>query len=411
MTNKSVYMQSILKISIVALVAAGLVACGKGAKDGKAELNDKKAKLEKLKKEQSKINEEVTSLEKEIAKLDPASATKPKLVAFTTIGADSFSHFIDLQGKIDATNIAMVAPQGQGGVVRSVLVKQGQRVGKGQLILKLDDALARQAVVAAQQQIGGIQAQLAQAQSIYERQQNLWKQNIGTEVQVLNAKTNVEALQSQLKAAEANVRLQQEQANMSNVTAGISGTIDVVNVKVGEFFSAASAGNPATGIRIVNTGELRIMAQVPEKYLGRVQEGSVIEVELPESANKKFTTKVTVAGKLIDPNSRTFYIEAKIPSGSDYRPNQLAIVRIRDYSNNNAITIPVNTLQNDEKGKYVMVAVKEGDKLVARKRTVVIGELYAEQLEVRSGLQAGDQLITEGFQNLYEGQLITTTVQ
>ncbi len=405
-------MQSILKISIVAFVAAGLVACGgKGAKDVKAELNDKKAKLEKLKKEQAKINDEVMSLEKEIVKLDPSSATKPKLVAFTTIGADSFSHFIDLQGKIDATNIAMVAPQGQGGVVRSVLVKQGQRVGKGQLILKLDDAIARQAVVAAQQQIGGIQAQLAQAQSIYERQQNLWKQNIGTEIQVLNAKTNVEALQSQLRAAEANVRLQQEQANMSNVTAGISGTIDVVNVKVGEFFSAASAGNPSTGIRIVNTGELRIIAQVPEKYLGRVQEGSVIEVELPESANKKFTTKVTVAGKLIDPNSRTFYIEAKIPAGSDYRPNQLAIVRIKDYSNTNAITIPVNTLQNDEKGKYVMVAVKEGDKLVARKRTVVIGELYAEQLEVRSGLQAGDQLITEGFQNLYEGQLITTTVQ
>jgi membrane fusion protein (multidrug efflux system) len=412
MTTKSDYMQNILKISFTALIAVLLVACGsKAAKDSKAELGDKKVKLEKLKKQQDELNKQVADLEKEIAKLDPSSATKPKLVVYSVIGADSFSHFIDLQGKIDATNVAMVAPQGQGGVVRAVLVKQGQQVRKGQLILKLDDAVARQGVVAAQQQISGIKAQLDQAQSIYERQQNLWKQNIGTEIQVLNAKTNVEALQSQLRGAEANVRLAQEQANMSNVTAGISGTIDVVNVKVGEFFSAASAGNPGTGIRIVNTGELKITAQVPENYLGRVKEGSVVEVVLPESGNKTFVTKISVVGKLIYDDTRSFYIEAKIPAGNDYRPNQIASVKIRDYATSNAITIPVNTLQNDEKGKYVMVAVKEGDKLVARKKQVMVGELYGEKLEVKSGLLAGDQVIIEGFQNLYEGQLITTTVQ
>jgi multidrug efflux pump subunit AcrA (membrane-fusion protein) len=116
-----------------------------------------------------------------------------------------------------------------------------------------------------------------------------------------------------------------------------------------------------------------------------------------------------VAGRLIDPNSRSFYIEGKIPADKDLRPNQLALVGIKDYAADSTITIPVNTLQNDEKGKYVLVAAKENGKLVAKKRPVVVGELSGDKLEVKSGLQAGDQLITDGFQGLYDGQAITTT--
>jgi multidrug efflux pump subunit AcrA (membrane-fusion protein) len=111
---------------------------------------------------------------------------------------------------------------------------------------------------------------------------------------------------------------------------------------------------------------------------------------------------------MIDLNSRTFYIEAKIPASANLKPNQLAKIKIKDYGNSKAITIPVNTLQNDEKGKFVMIATKENGKLIARKRQVAVGELYGDQLEVKSGLLNGDTLITEGFQGLYEGQLITT---
>lgn len=409
-TNKN-NMQQILKISFVAVLAISLVACGGGAKEEKGALTDKKVKLEALKKQQDKLNSEIAALEKEILKLDTSAGAKPKLVAITPIGSDSFSHFIDLQGKIDALNVAYVAPSGQGGVIKAIFVKTGSRVSKGQLIMRLDDAIARQGVAAAQQQISGLESALRTAQTKYERQQNLWKENIGTEIQVIDARNEVERAQSALNAARAGVRQAQEQVNLSNVYAGIGGTIDQVNVKVGEFFSPQSAANPSSGIRIVNTSELKVMVDVPERYLGKVNEGSTIDVTLPESNNKKITTKVTVAGKFIDPNTRAFAVEARLPADKDLRPNQIAMVNIKDYQANNTITIPVNTLQNDEKGKYVMVAVQEGKTLIARKKQVVVGELYKDELEVRSGLLAGDKLIVEGFQNLYDGQLITTEVK
>lgn len=399
---------------LVLLLSSALIisSCGKGSKETKGALNDKKVRLEQLKKEQAKLNAQITALEDEISKLDTsADMSKAKLVSIETIGSDSFSHYIDVQGKIDAQNVAMVAPQGQGGVVRSILVRPGQKVGKGQLILKLDDAIARQQVSAAQQQIGGIRAQLAQAQSIYERQQNLWKNNIGTEVQVLNAKTNVEALQSQLNAAQANVRLTQESANLANVYAAISGTIDVMNVKVGEYFSPQSAADPSKGIRIVNTGELKVFAQVPENYLGKVNANSPIRVTLPESGDRVIETTVAVVSPLIDPVSRSFFIEGRLKPDATLRPNQIARVQIRDYTNSAAITIPVNTLQTDDKGKYVLVAVNEGGKLRARRRIITVGELYNDRLEVKSGLASGDQVIVEGFQSLYDGQLITTAAK
>lgn len=408
MTDKINNMQKILNLTVAASLVLLIAACGSSAKEEKGALGDKKAALEKLKAEQKKVVDEITKLEEEIAKLDPnaASNAKAKLVTVNTIGADTFTHFIDLQGKIDAQNVAFAAPRGGGGLVRSVHVKQGDVVRKGQLLLKLDDAVQRQQLIAAQQQISGIKAQLDQAQSIYQRQQNLWKQNIGTEIQVLNAKTNVEALQSQLNSAQANVRLAQEQASFSNVTAEISGTINQVNVRPGEMFMGGGQQ-----IQIVNTGDLKVLVQVPENYIGKVGVGSTLRVTLPEADNKVITTKVNVAGKLIDPNTRSFYIEAKIPSDKAFRPNQMALIQIQDYKKTDAITIPVNTLQNDDKGKFVMVAATEKGKLVARKKQVVIGELYADQLEVKSGLAAGDQVIIDGFQGLYDGQAITTTVK
>ena len=147
--------------------------------------------------------------------------------------------------------------------------------------------------------------------------------------------------------------------------------------------------------------------EVPENYLHKVDKGSEIEITLPD-LNKTVTSKVSVKGSLIDPSSRSFYIEAKIPASKDFRPNQIALVRIQDYEANNAITIPMNTLQNDEKGKYVMVAVNENGKLLARKRQIEVGELYGNNLEVKAGLKANEALITEGFQGLYDGQLLVT---
>lgn len=410
MTLKINYMQQVLKLAVAASLALVLASCGAASKDKKGdELAKTKAKLEKLKKEKTGLDVEIRQLEAQLDKLDPAAAAaKAKLVALHTVGTDSFSHFVDLQGTIDAVNVAYVAPRGPGGVVKAIYVSTGSNVNKGQLILKLDDALARQGVITAQQQISGLKSNLAQAKSIYERQQNLWKQNIGSEIQVMEAKTRVESLESQLRAAEEGVNQAQEQVNLSNVYAEISGVVDAMNIKVGEFFSPQSAADPRAGIRIVNTSSLKVMINVPENYSNRITMGTVMNVMIPEANNKSIITKVSVVGKYIDPINRSFTVEGKVPYDPQLRANQVANVRIRDYFAANVVTVPANVIQTDEKGKYVFVAEKSGDKMVVRKKAVVVGEMYRGLAEIRTGLNAGDQVLTEGYQTAYDGQVVMT---
>ncbi|HQX97946.1 MAG TPA: efflux transporter periplasmic adaptor subunit, partial [Chitinophagaceae bacterium] len=164
----------------IAVTGFFLASCGAGAKDKKGDIGDMKVKLEKLKKEKNELDANIRKLEDDITKADPEAAKLvKKLVTIDTLRIGDFSHYIELQGKIDAEGIGYVAPSGQGGQVKAVYAKLGSRVSKGQLLLKLDDAMARQGVVAAQQQTGVLKARLAQAQTVYERYQNLWKQNIG----------------------------------------------------------------------------------------------------------------------------------------------------------------------------------------------------------------------------------------
>jgi membrane fusion protein, multidrug efflux system len=385
-------MNTINKIGVVAITVSFMIACGQSTPEGS--LADKKAQLEKLKAEQQKIDQSIESLEAEIAKVDTSAgkAERSKLVTTAVLEPGAFTHFIDLQGMIDAENISYVTPRGAGGQVRAVYVKQGDNVKKGQLLVKLDN-------IGIQQQIEQLNVQLNLARTLYDRRKNLWDQNIGTEVELLQAKTNVENLEKQLA-------LINEQSDLSNVRAEMNGIADWVTLKVGEFFSPQSA--TTSGIRIVNNRDLKVTVNVPENYIDKVKEGANLRVTIPD-IKKTINAKVTVKGKMIDPSSRSFYVEAKIPPAADLRANQIALVQIQDYSVNSTITVPLNTIQNDDKGKFVLIAAKEGDKLFARKKPVQIGELYQDKIEITSGLQQGDVLITDGFQGLYDGQLITTS--
>ena len=391
MTFKYSKMNSMYKLTPAILIMVFAMACGSSSSPDKKD--DKKTELKKLKEEQTKLNEKIRKMENDIAKNDTSAAAQAnaKLVEIKPIATDKFTHFIDLQGKVDADNIAFVSPRGMGGLVKAVYVKQGDQVKKGQLLVRLDDAVTRQ-------QVDQLKVQLDLAQTLYDRRKNLWDKQIGTEMELLQAKTNVENLKKQLV-------LLNEQHSMSNVYAEISGVADVVNIRVGEYFTPSSAS--LKGIKIVNTNSLKVTVEVPENYLHKVDKGSELEITLPD-IDKMVKSRVSVKGSLIDPSSRSFYIEAKIPASKEFHPNQIALVRIQDYEANDAITIPMNTLQNDEKGKYVMVAVSENGKLLARKRQIEVGELYGNNLEVKSGLKANDALITEGFQGLYDGQLLVT---
>lgn len=375
---------------IIVLFAA---SCGESKKDQSAIITEKKVKLQKLKSEQQKLNDEIAKLDAEIARLDPKSAEgTAKLVSTMILAPKDFSHFIELQGRIDADNIAYVTPRGGPGQVRAVYVKKGDFVKQGQVLLKLDDAIIRS-------QIAGLQSQLSYARDLYQRQQNLWKEDIGTEVQVISARNNVNTLERQLATLN-------EQLSFTNVRAGISGVADEVNIKVGETFT----GNPMQGIKIVNTNSLKMMANIPENYISRVKKGSKVEIVVPDLNNRIITSSISLVSQSIDPNTRGFIAEARIPYDVNLKPNQVANMRILDYAADQAISIPINVVQSDEKGKYVFVVEKKGEQLLARKKSIYLGESYGGVVEVKSGLNAGDILITEGYQNLYEGQILTTTL-
>jgi len=399
--------QQLKYASLVTVVIIAAACGGNNTNDSKA-LQEKKAALEKLKTEQNTIADKIATLEKEIAKIDTASAKEntAKLVSITTLATQNFVHYIDLQGYIDADNISYISPRLGPGQVKAVYVKHGDLVKKGQLLLKLDDAVIKQSVFAAKKSLETLKTQLGFAKDLYRRQKNLWDQGIGTEVQLLSAKNNVESLEKQLDAGEENVKTAEEQLKATNVYSDVTGIADIVNIRVGETFTGFAGTQPQ--IKIVNTSALKVVTRVPENYAGKVKVGSKANVILPDINKTLQNLNITLAGKTIDPNNRSFDAEIRIPYDGLIRPNQVAQVKIQDYAANNAIAIPVNTVQTDEKGKYVYVAVKEGNKLVARKKSIVVGELYQQLIEVKTGLTAGDVLITEAFQNLYEGQLLYT---
>lgn len=404
MTYKLNYMKNnIWKTTFAVVVAVSMAACSdEGKKDNATEL---KAKLEKLKKDKNGLDAQIRQLEDQIVKADPASAQALKLVSVASLVTQDFSHFVELQGKIDADQIAYVSPPGAPGIVRAVYVQNGSRVSKGQILVKLDDVIARQQVITAQQQVGMLKARLAQAQTMYQRRQNLWKENIGTEIEVINAKAEVDALASQVRGAESQVSSAQEQVNQTNVTAQISGVVERVNVKVGETF-VGIAGNTAQ-IILVNTSNLKITANVPENYISRIKKGDSIQVVINETG-KPYKSVIYNVGAAVDPTNRSFIAEAKLPSDPLLKPNQLATMKILDYKAKAAVVVPLNVVQTDEKGKYVYVIEKSGDKMIAKKKSVTVGESYSGTTEIKSGLTGTETIITEGYQTVYDGQSVAT---
>ena len=392
MNFKDNYMQKIVNI---VLFGSALFLASCGAKSDAAKNDDlvaKKAQLEELKKQQLKIGDDITKLETDIAKLDPSSVKteKTKLVSIDSVQEGTFTHYIDLQGTVTSDDISYVSPRGQGGLVKEIFIKQGDYVKKGQQLLKLDDAVYLKNLQKAQRQ-------LKYAEDLYRRQKKLWDQQIGTELQLIQSKQSVDQINDQIASIK-------EQWSMTNIYADVSGIAEQVIVRVGEFFSGFVGQNAQ--IAIVNTEHLKVRVQVPENYADRVHTGTKMIVSLPD-ANKTFNATASVSGKVIDPFSRSFYIDAKLPSDKDLRPNQVAMVKLQDYVATNSITIPVNTLQTDEKGKFVLVAANENGKWIAKKKSIQIGQLYSNLIEVKSGLEKGDKIITDGYQGLFDGQPIT----
>ena len=220
---------------IIGSLVLFLIACG----GDKNSVDAKKTALANLKKQALEISINIANLEKEIKTLGGAKADKTILVSIDTIKTQEFDHYIELQGKIESESVSYITPRAGGGQVRSLYVKRGDIVKKGQLLLQLDNSLIKQSVAAASQNIETLKAQAALAKSVYEKQKNLWEQNIGSEIQLLTAKTNAEALASQLKGATEQVGVIKDQLAYTSIYSDVDGVAEEVNIHVGEMFMGA----------------------------------------------------------------------------------------------------------------------------------------------------------------------------
>ena len=229
--------------------------------------------------------------------------------------------------------------------------------------------------------------------TLYEKQKNLWDQKIGTEIQYIQAKNNKESLERKL--ATLNTQLAQ-----SNIISPMSGVVDQVNVKVGEMAS------PGVGVvRVVNLSDLKVMAKVSDTYAASVKKGDEVIIKFPD-LKKEYKARISFVSTTVDPLSRTFTIEASLPSSRDIKPNMMAQIQINDATSKSALTIDQNFVQSTEKGNVVYVAVAEGNRKVAKAREVKTGLSYNGKIEILEGLTAGDQLITLGYQEVSDGQPI-----
>ncbi len=385
--NPNIMKHTYIISTVLAMALSGtlLTSCG----EKKTDLQTKKAELAKLKTEQGDLNTKIRGLESELTKLDPVKReeAKVKAVAVMPVVASTFRHFVELQGSVDAKNNVQVTPKGAGGVITAMYVSEGSAVRAGQAIAKLDDQIVRES-------IAEVQTQLMLANTVFEKQSNLWKQQIGTELQYLQARSNKESLERRI----ATIRAQQGQ---STVTSPISGVVDQVMGKIGQVAA------PGMGIvRVVNLSKLKVVAKVADTYAGTVRKGDAVQITFPD-IKKTMNATITFVSASVDPLSRTFTIEAPLPSDNSLKPNMLAQVKINDFSKPNAVVIDQNLIQNTENGQLVYVAVTEGNRKVAKARKVTTGQSYSGQIEITQGLSAGEQLITQGYQEVTDGQTIS----
>lgn len=268
-------------LTVVIASSLLLAACGSGSVQKDDSLDGKKKQLAFLKDQQEKLSKQISTLEDDIAKVDTAAGIKEKakLVALTAMAPTSFTHYIDLQGNVDAENYSNISPNGSGGIVREVLVRQGDHVNKGQLIIRLDDAVQKQ-------QLANAQTQLAYAKDVYQRRKNLWDQKIGAEIDLINARNQVDQ-------AEIQVKIAQEQLNWTNIYADIPGTVNYISLKVGEFFSSAvqaqSTANAPGALQIMNTDNMKVTVNIPEVYQQRIRVGTPVRIAFPGLNNKEGT--------------------------------------------------------------------------------------------------------------------------
>ena len=361
------------------LLGMGLIlaACGPRGEE---------AQLAQLERQRDALTEKIERLKQEIAQKASPAVKREKVtnVKISQVKKGIFQHFIQVQGTVESDNNILVAPQSSG-IVKKIHVNAGSKVNRGQLLAELDGSILESS-------IAEVENGLKLAETIFERQQRLWNKNIGSEIEFLQAKNNKEGLEKRLATLK-------EQYKLAKIFSPLSGTVDKVLIKEGEM---AAAGMGA--IRVVQLSNLKIKVDLSEIYISRIKKMDLVHVSIPVTG-REFDLRVDAVSQVIDPENRTFQIEMKIPkSEAGIKPNMLSVLTINDYSNPEALTVPVNIVQETGTGKFIFVAEQKNGDWIARRRSVRTGKNYNDRIEVLSGLQEGEHVVTFGYQNLADGQ-------
>ena len=382
-------MKKILYISLLGLL---ITSCGGDSKNASVDKAIESKDLTTIKTTRAEIQKQYDAIAAELAKLDLAIAEldtlkKSALVTTAIVNDTIFTHYIDIQGNVDTKQNLIIYPENSG-VLTQVYVKSGQKVNKGQILARIDD--------------GGLSNQLAQmetqatlAKTTFERQKNLWDKKIGSEIQYLQAKTNYEA---QMKA----VAQMRAQLGKTIVKAPFSGVIDEVITEKGQV-----VGPGQQLMRIVNLSDMYVSANVPESFIGKIKNGAIVDVEV-KSTGKTYKGKVRQIGNYINPNNRNFSIEVAVPNSDNLlRPNQVAVLKIEDYKKPNAILVPESIVTENAVGEKIIYTVDtSGKEPKAIKKTIVVGLTSGANIEVKSGLNKGEQIIIEGARSVQNGDVV-----
>ncbi len=378
----------------IVFTAILFASCGGDKGSQSVESIIEKGNIDELKAKKTAIKAEITALNAQVAQLDEVlkkndSTKNETLVTAMTVKDTLFKHYIEVQGNVETKQNVVIYPEYQG-TLTNVYVKEGQRVSKGQTLARIDDG-------GLSSQVAQLESQAALAKTTFERQKRLWEQNIGSEIQYLQTK-------SQYESSENAVKQLKSQLGKTTIRAPFSGVIDDVITDQGTVVSPGQAV-----FRIVNLSNMYVSAEVPESYLTSVVPGKKVSVELPV-LGETIDSKVRQTGNYINPSNRSFTVEVDVPSqGGKVKPNLTARLSINDYTAENAIMIPLNVINENSTGdQYVYTAFAKADAekniAIAKRQVVKTGKSQGDMIEILEGLSNGDRIIIEGARSVKNDQ-------
>lgn len=376
-------MKSLLTLASLLLLALGVASC---AADG---LDAKKAELEALKGQLTEVTNQIKALEAELIAADPAfaaAAKKPLLITTLAARKGEFTHFVEVTGSVLSKKNVNISAETMGRILEIPAV-EGMRMSKGQILARID-------AESIQRSVEEMENSLSLARTVFEKQERLWNQKIGTEIQYLEAKSRKEGLEKGMASMKT-------QLAKTVIRAPFNGTIETVRVKMGELVQPGSQL-----FQFVGESDLFIEADISESYISVLAKGDSVAITFP-SIKKSITTKVSATGSIINPNNRTFKVEVFLPSLPEVKPNMISVLKIQDYRNSASVVVPSHLILADTKGDYIFIV----EKGLAKKKYVTRGYTSGEETEIVSGLLGTELLVDKGFREVGDNFSVNVSKQ